>query len=49
MLNNMPINDMEESKKRKIMYIIIGVICALSVIITIILQIRELNPTPKTE
>ena len=27
MLNNMPINDEKEDKKRKIMFIIIGVVC----------------------
>lgn len=47
MLNNTPMNNMEESKKRKIMYIIIGIICAFSIIITIILQIKELNPPPE--
>lgn len=47
MLNNMPMNDMKESNKRKIMFIIIGVICVISIILAIIFQISQLASPPE--
>lgn len=47
MLNNMPINDEKEDKKRKIMFIVIGMICAISIILAIVYQIIQLKTPPE--
>lgn len=46
MLNNMPINDEKEDKKRKIMFIIIGVVCFISIVLAILYQIIQLKTPP---
>lgn len=46
MLKNTPINQDEGKKKRTIIYAIIGIACALAIIVTMIIQIMELI-TPK--
>lgn len=46
MLNNMPINDEKEDKKRKIMFIIIGVVCFISIVLAIVYQIFQLKTPP---
>lgn len=46
MLNNMPINDEKEDKKRKIMFIIIGVVCFISIVLAIVYQIIQLKTPP---
>lgn len=46
MLNNMPVNNVKENKKRKIIYIIIGIICIISIILAIVFQVSQLA-TPK--
>ncbi len=43
MLNNMPVNDMKENSKRKIMFIIIGIICIISIILAIVYQVSQLE------
>lgn len=47
MLNNMPINDEKEDKKRRIMFIVIGVICLVSIILAIVYQIIQLKTPPE--
>lgn len=48
MLENTPVNNIKGKKKRIVFFIIIGVICALAIIITMTLQIIELlNPEVK--
>ncbi len=48
MLNNMPVNDVKENSKRKIMFIIIGIICIISIILAIVYQVSQLEtPTPE--
>lgn len=46
MLNNMPINNMKEDIKRKIIFIIIGIICIISIILAIVFQVLQ-GDTPK--
>lgn len=46
MLNNMPINDEKEDKKRRIMFIIIGVVCFISIVLAIVYQIIQLKTPP---
>lgn len=43
MLNNTPINNMKESTKRKIIFIIIGIICSISIILAIVFSISRLT------
>lgn len=43
MLNNMPVNDIKESNKRKIMFITIGIICVISIILAIVYQVSQLE------
>lgn len=47
MLNNMPENGTKENKIRMIMFIIIGVICAISIILAIVFQISQLSSPPE--
>lgn len=47
MLNNMPINDVKENRIRKIIFITIGVICAISIILAIVYQINQLKTLPE--
>lgn len=49
MLNNTPMNNIKESTKRKIIYIIIGIICLISVILAIVFQILQLAMSKKIE
>lgn len=50
MLSNMPLNDVNGDKKRKILYIIIGIICAISIILAIIFPIMQQQEVlPKQE
>lgn len=49
MLNNMPINDEKEDKKRKIMFIIIGIVCFISIVLAIVYQIIQLKTPPVIE
>lgn len=48
MLNNIPMNDKKEDKKRKIIFIIIGIICIISIILAIVYQLNQLE-TPSIE
>lgn len=47
MLNNMPINYMKENKIRIIIFIIIGVICVISIILAIVYQVSQLKTPPQ--
>lgn len=47
MIEDIPVVDKDEKKKRKILLAIIIIICALSIIITMIIQIKQLEE-PKT-
>lgn len=50
MLENTPVNDIKDKKKRIIFFTIIGIICALAIIIPMVIQIIELaNPQPIVE
>ena len=42
MLNNMPMNNSREDIKRKVMFIIIGIICVISIILAVVFQILQL-------
>ena len=46
MLNNMPVNDMKENGIRKIIFIIIGIICIISIILAIVYQVSQLEKHP---
>ncbi len=50
MIKNMEIEDKKEQRKRIILFILIGVICVIAIIITMIFQIKELEtPNPIEE
>lgn len=49
MLSNMPINNISRDRKRKIVYIIIGVVCAISIILSIVFSTSQEQVPPKQE
>ncbi len=47
MLNNMPVNDKKIDTKRKIIFIIIGIICIISIILAVVFQVlQQATPQP---
>lgn len=48
MLNNMQINDEKQELKRKILFIIIGIVCGISIILAVVFQVQK-EATPKVE
>ncbi len=46
MLNNMPMNDEKQDKIRIIMFIIIGIICVISIVLALVFQISKLATPP---
>ena len=50
MLENTPMRDVHNNKKRKLIYIAIGVVCILAIIFAIVIQMIQLStPKPKVE